>query len=750
MATRRPNPRPRHERAGAIPADWGERLERAAVGLAVLLTVARPAFPSEDAETGSGLVVVALWGLVAVIWAAAHTAREQVRWYASWFDVLPAALLAIVVASACWADIRRPAINMASEWGGLLLSYFLVRQLFRDPARQRLLVVAMLATAATLAAYGIYQAFWGLEATRAEYAQNRLRLLQELNIAPGSPSETTFTNRLNSHEPFATFALANSLAGFLVAWLPLGVAWLLAPFVSAPIQQTSPATSAHRFNRGRMLLQLGSAAAILAMVICLVLTQSRTAYVGLLVELVLLAILFGRRLLDRWRAQFSDRVLWAAGIGVVVTLAGVLIASVARGKIDEKLITQATKSFEYRWEYWQATTRLIVDRLWTGTGPGNFRGHYLAHKLAESSEEIADPHNFVLEVCATSGVLAGLALVATLIVASSFMWRAGGDGPRVHEPMDWLVLGAAGFGGFGLAALLSAAEPSLHASLMIVWAVAAAIFSATHADWKVRPRVVACAIAGLAIHLLGAGGIGMPGVAQSLWVLLAVGLNSAESRHEPCTTHSKLLARVALLVSVGALACFAVFVLRPVTASQSAISSGRSRLASRDWAGAEGQFQAAAKFDPVSAEPWIELTRIYYERWRQEQGRGGEEKFGQAVRAAETAIRLAPSSLEPYSLMAGLWEARSARDEQFWPNSAEAYRRCVENYPTSATLHARLANSLWRSGAHDAARHVMKRALELDSLTSHLDKKLAKRDRDAIESRFIENSPDLDGSHDDK
>ena len=750
MANRHQKPRQRPERVRSAPADWGQHFDRAAVGLALLLIVARPCFPSEDAETGSGLVVVALWGLAALIWAAAQAACEQVRWYASWVDVPPAVLLGIVVVSAFWADTPRPAINMASEWCGLLLSYFLVRQLFRDPARQRLLVVAMLATAVALAAYGIYQAFWGLEATRAEYAQNRLRLLQELNIAPDSPSEATFINRLNSHEPFATFALANSLAGFLVAWLPFGLAWLLTPFVAGLDIATSNTPSSNRLARGRFFLRIGGAAAILSTVICLVLTQSRTAYAGLFVELVLLAMLFTRPLLDRWRAHFPGRVLWAAGVGVVVTIAAVLFVAVERGKIDEKLLTQATKSFGYRWQYWQATTQLIGERLWTGTGPGNFRGHYLRHKLAESSEEIADPHNFVLEVCATSGVLAGLTLGATLISAVFVMCRASGDGPRVQGPIDWLVVGAAGFGGFGLAALLSSSDPSLYAGLMIVWAVAAAIFAVAQSSWEVRSSVVACAVAGLAVHLLGAGGIGMPGVAQSLWVLLAIGLNTAESNRGPRTSPSKWLTRVALLVPVAVLVCFAHLVLRPVTTSQSAISTGRLRLANRDWAGAKTQFEAAAMFDPRSAEPWTELTRIHYERWRQGKGRAAAEEFGHAVRAAETAIRLAPSSLEPHSLMAGLWEARCERDEQFWPQATEAYRRCVEIYPTSATLNARFANSLWRSGAREAAGEVMRRALQLDSLTPHMDKKLAKHERDSIASRLAADEPGRDGSHNGK
>src|SRR5690606_22676235 len=49
-----------------------------------------------------------------------------------------------------------------------------------------------------------------------------------------------------------------------------------------------------------------------------------------------------------------------------------------------------------------------------GVGPGNFAGPYLRHKLPTSSEEISDPHNFLLEIWATSGIFALVALLAAL------------------------------------------------------------------------------------------------------------------------------------------------------------------------------------------------------------------------------------------------------------------------------------------------------------------------------------------------
>ena len=63
------------------------------------------------------------------------------------------------------------------------------------------------------------------------------------------------------------------------------------------------------------------------------------------------------------------------------------------------------------------TWEVIREHLWLGTGPGNFRDYYLKYKLPESSEEIADPHNFVFDVWANTGLLGltGLLACVTLL-----------------------------------------------------------------------------------------------------------------------------------------------------------------------------------------------------------------------------------------------------------------------------------------------------------------------------------------------
>ena len=60
---------------------------------------------------------------------------------------------------------------------------------------------------------------------RAEYLRNPQAILQQLGIEPGGRGEELFRNRLlGSTEILSTFALANSLAGFIVGPLVLALA----------------------------------------------------------------------------------------------------------------------------------------------------------------------------------------------------------------------------------------------------------------------------------------------------------------------------------------------------------------------------------------------------------------------------------------------------------------------------------------------------------------------------------------------
>ncbi len=83
----------------------------------------------------------------------------------------------------------------------------------------------MIALAVVLSAHGYWQYFVSMPADRAAYARDPEALLRQsdMQYTPGSVERKQFENRLQSNEPMATFALANSLAGYLLAWLLMAV-----------------------------------------------------------------------------------------------------------------------------------------------------------------------------------------------------------------------------------------------------------------------------------------------------------------------------------------------------------------------------------------------------------------------------------------------------------------------------------------------------------------------------------------------
>ena len=218
-----------------------------------------------------------------------------------------------------------------------------------------------------------------------------------------------FRNRLMaSNEPWSTFALANSLAGFIVG--PLVVV------VGAGLQNLVRRDG--RGSRDGCALSW-RAPVILVLLICLLLTKSRSACVG---------------------AAVGGRLCWRGGCAVMcrpecwrltgwrVWASSPVSSSAASGHRPARSAGAhgIDQIAAYRWEYWRGTWGVITDgaptsagpcarRLfWAGVGPGNFGAHYVKYKLPQSSEEILDPHNMFLEVWATAGVWALVALLAAL------------------------------------------------------------------------------------------------------------------------------------------------------------------------------------------------------------------------------------------------------------------------------------------------------------------------------------------------
>jgi hypothetical protein len=723
----------------AEPAASGARRVTLRSGLlAALLAVyvARPLLPSEGAVTadGEGLPFVLILLAIASLWLLGGALQKKLLVRLGWADAAWLALLVCLGLSAFDAvehRAARPAINLFWEWTGLGLGFFLVRQLVGSRREARAVAAAMVALAAALSAYGLHEYFVSAPQTRALYEKNPERVLREMRIPPDrdSPERLRFENRLQSTEPMATFGLANSLAGVLAPWLIVGLG-----IGRLSLHEPTPFRGAKGDN-WRRPLQLALSALMIALVAaCLLLTKSRSAWIATAFGMACLggeALRRGRRL--NWRAI-------AAGFGL---LAALVAATIVAGAFDREILTEASKSLGYRWQYWRSSLAMIADHPWLGCGPGNFQDEYTRYKLPEASEVVADPHNGLLEVWATAG---SPALVAVLGIFAGmacdlvrFRRRAvpplplgGGRGEGLlvgrgdlTQPDDVaMLLGGGILGGFllaffiGLASTVALSLESMIGGLAVMALVVAILY-----PWIDRGTLPAAlplvAALVLAVNLLAAGGIAFPSVAGSLWLLLALGLSLAGA-DMPARS---LSARATALALGSMLALGCAFLWSDyLPAMNCRLALLRAQTAEKP-ADQRALLKSAAEADPLSDEPWNQLAAIDRANWESRGNRPAFERWAQAIR--EVALRRPHWAAA--RAQAGDTYLQAFRRDRRRDDLAAAiaqYEQAVELYPNRAANHAKLAIALAAAGDADRARQAAAEALRLDELTPHADQKL--------------------------
>jgi tetratricopeptide (TPR) repeat protein len=372
-------------------------------------------------------------------------------------------------------------------------------------------------------------------------------------------------------------------------------------------------------------------------------------------------------------------------------------------------------------------------------GPGNFQDYYTRFKLPQASEEIRDPHNFLLEVWATAGSIAALALVGAIVmlvrrelrgaaaIETEAFEKPGEQQPRV-TPGTLAVLAAAAAG----PAIAFVVAPPFGYVLTEGQVLAAlglgALAIATLWPWirsgATPPHLFAIAWSALAVHLLTSGGIAFPGVAGSFWVLFALAVNEGSSAAEmPARANARqrlsLLGGGVVTAALG-LACWytgyePVLTLHLAMAEAMKVPHPQAR--------AIALFDAS-NADPLSAEPWIASAELQLELMR----RSGapDSAYRHFLTAAEKVSDLRPHSSAAWRQL-GKWylAAFDINGSEIALNSAaDCLRRAVTLYPTSAVTRADLALVLDRQGKTEVARQQAEQALESDDAMPHVDKKL--------------------------
>ena len=728
---------------------WGERLRWLALLLTTALVCTRLYWPGENAQEGYGLGWVLALLLTSLLAVAAAWVGGQFRWRASAADLALLVLIILIAFSVPLSSDRRAAISMFWQWVGLGLAYFLVRWLPRDQREIKAFLLALAATAVALAVYGFYQVAVEDPDLRARYLQNPVEMLAMAGVGNDPVSRQMFENRLlNSREMRSTMALANSLAGILVGpcVMVLGV-WL-----GLLLRQGS---------KPRKLVPLLLALPpLVLMLVALLLTKSRSAWLGFGVGLVLVALSLARRV--------HRRHLLIAGLGLLALLSALTFAAFKTRQLDREVLTESTKSLQYRVEYWQGTWSLLSEssrNFWRGVGPGNFGARYLAHKLPASSEEIADPHNLLLDVWASSGLPALLAIMAAFAFALWNAFRPSQDprpadlqeAPPLPAPSSLTLVWLSGGVAWLLVLLIGDLEIfavdglSRWLVLGLGWSLGTILLfplrrQTTPAAWQTA--AAACAII---VNLLAAGGIAMPPVAIVLWVLLALAQNLREDQ-----PGGKLRARngrwtpfyFALLLA-ALLGTFAGTVV-PHWRSRQAIEQGLAALDARrrDVDSARQSYLRSANLDPLSSEPWILLADLELRDWLARQDTPLGNVWTKVATALDQAVTPPRSrrQLRVYRQRAQITRmllnhpalTSAQLRKELRQDLLRTSARAVEIYPNNAPLRADLADAAAEAGDFDLAARQAEQALRLHGQTPHLDKQLPADRKTRLESQLLQ------------
>ncbi|MBI1913691.1 MAG: hypothetical protein HYS12_02885 [Planctomycetes bacterium] len=495
---------------GPAPAAGPELLRRYLLGLLTALIVARPFVLGEDPgilaplTDTSNLVLTLLWMVAAVGWAAWRAWSRRGAWYGGFVEAgLLAAVVLVFVGAASVARYKHPAQLIAWEWLVLFLALFLMRQLAVTDQDRRGLLSAFLATAVILSAYALYQSAVELPAKRDQLRAELERPAdqQHLALLAVGPAGVLLREQRRADREAEDLVRADEVARRL------------------EINERSTSTFADARSFAGYLVLLLPALAVAAW-LC-------------------------------WRRQ-------GAGPASLLTAGCVLLVGAALWT------THALGATANLRDTWSATRAMIDDHPWLGVGAGNFGRLFPQYAGDTAAEDVAEPHNFVLELWASYGVFA---LAAVLLALGAFFYLvltrrpAAGEGeapagPRAQGsagaspspvgPTRWefYIGGMAGlsFGYFLREAsrsadelLLPLAAPSAQevnlralvaGGRSVLWFAAFALFEGVPWTRRAMASALAVGVAALLLHLAVAGSISFPSVAQPLWLCVGLALGA--------------------------------------------------------------------------------------------------------------------------------------------------------------------------------------------------------------------------------
>jgi O-antigen ligase len=775
--------------ATPLAGEGPELLRRVLLGLVTALIVARPLVLGEDPgltaplSDASNLVLTFLWLAAVTGWAVWRLWSRQGMWSGNRVELILLAVVALIGVSAFTsAKYKHPAYLILWEWIVLAAAYFLVRQLARTPGENNRLLGAVLASAVSLSAYAVYQFSVELPALRRHVLSGPVAGASTFGLLGSAPGEgpllaasALWPDRIQAFSPmqveralraevYATYAHPNAFAGYLALIVPAAIGGLLL------------CLSQRRFTWHTVLV----AASVVLVLGAFVLTRSRGAMGGAV--LVGIAVVIFR--VRNGRARLALAGLLACGlIGV-----GIWLSKSGR---ESGAMDLARQSLDKRLDYWHASWKMISDsknpqHFWLGVGPGSFGRYYPRYMDEKAYETVKDPHNLFLEIWATSGLLAVLALVIALGLLLVATRRAWTDGGLFANDPDAIAIVDAGFAthwefylggmaglvlGFILSTSTFSADELVFGGVLaggrsLVWFASFALMETIPWTAAMRRLALVAGITILFLNLCVSAGISWPSVAQPLWVMAALSWYTYPQRAATRSRGNWLLLVLPLPILGATCICYLLLWLIPVWRSLDFLSDAQTEAKSyldfqlkmiTAGESVESQRQLGGRIvaslqkkilpalrkanqsDPYNVLPVLELGKSVGLQYSHAKTQRDRET---ATAWAYVATQLDPESKEGYLMQyqLNLTFARLAEKEvnpdapgQFYALAERAMSKVVSLDPTYALWHYLLAELLAESGNQAESARQAREALRLDSVATHQSRKLYPKQRESTE-----------------
>ena len=169
--------------------------------------------------------------------------------------------------------------------------------------------------------------------------------------------------------------------------------------------------------------------------------------------------------------------------------------------------------------------------------------------------------------------------------------------------------------------------------------------------------------------------------------------------------------------------------LIPVTKTTAAMNLGRTVWqVDGNLVAAERIFLQATEDDPLSPEPWQELSHLRLARWMQTRK---DDVFERAVAAQRKAITRDPMNAVRWRALGALWTKRYKQQPhpEFVEQAIPALREAVKRHPHLAVVHAELAIAAHKAGKPALVEKAARWALHLQVINrqrKHTDKYLTR------------------------